>query len=87
MTPEEIGALTLADLEAMAARFGAAVKTIREAQALLGGRHNLEHGAPAENPPPAQPAPPVLRPNEMAERARLMRQFAPVEVEAEMLRP
>lgn len=37
MTSEEMGRMTLAELEATAERFGAAVETIREAQALLGG--------------------------------------------------
>lgn len=37
LTPEQIGALTLVDLEAIGERFGSALKTIRDAQALLGG--------------------------------------------------
>jgi hypothetical protein len=37
VTPEAMDALTLADLEAIASRFDGAVRTIREAQSLLGG--------------------------------------------------
>lgn len=36
LTPAQVNALTLGELESMAARFGAAVATIKEAQALLG---------------------------------------------------
>lgn len=47
MTPKEIGKLTLADLEAIAARFESAARTIREAQSLLGGAPAAQAPAPA----------------------------------------
>jgi len=37
MTPEQLGAMTLADAEALAGRLEAAARTIREAMALMGG--------------------------------------------------
>lgn len=49
MTSDEIGNLTLAELEAIAARFEAAVKTIREAQSMLG--QPVLHNAYAIAPP------------------------------------
>lgn len=73
MTAEEIGKLSLADLEAIATRFEAAVKTIREAQSLLGG-------VPARAAPVA-PAARLVRPStkgvqltdeEIAEREALL---------------
>ncbi len=80
MSPEEMSAMTLADLEAMADRFGKAVQTIKEAQRLLGPTsitakdslnvHGIDPGQVMRGPPPPQ-----LLPHEVAERERLMRQF------------
>ena len=81
MTPEQMDSMTLADLEAMAKRFGAAVATIREAQALLGGsKHDIAKTqmlgvAIDDGPIQRGPPPPQLNPGEVAERERLMRQF------------
>lgn len=86
MTDAEMGQMTLADLEALAARFGKAVETIREAQALLGGRvlvggqmiefPNVHASAPVmPTRLPPSPPPPQLDPREVAERERLLRQF------------
>lgn len=61
MTAEDISQLTLADLEAIAERFSGAVRTIREAQALLGGQPmaNIPStvSAPFQRigPPPGEP--------------------------------
>lgn len=73
MTAKQLSALTLADIEAIAERLGAAARTIRDAQALLGG------GAPVEaqlEVRPTAPAPPALKvrwtPAEQAERERLL---------------
>lgn len=52
LTSDEIGNLTLAEVEAIATRYAAAVQTIRDAQALLGG---------GVVPPPAVPEPYVHR--------------------------
>ncbi len=90
MTPEEIGNMTLDDLEAMAQRFGAAVKTIREAQALLGGSRDapsppLSTFMPTVAQPIQRGAPnPLLTPAENAERQRLIRQntMSPDDLEA-----
>lgn len=92
MTAEEMGRMTLADLEAMAERFGAAVKTIRDAQALLGGPVVVPNGVAPVDTTPGQivraPAAPVVffSPSEQAERAKLLQQFKPEDVEA-MERP
>lgn len=69
LTPDEISKLTLADVEAIASRFSAAVQTIREAQALL------STGAP---PASAQPTSPVrdFTASELAQREALRRQFS-----------
>lgn len=37
MTDKQLGAMTLVELEKLAARFGAAVETIKSAQSLMGG--------------------------------------------------
>lgn len=61
MTPEDLGAMTLADLEAMAARCETAARTIRDAMALLGGRQRqmgeplLVMVPPEGLPPPGPP--------------------------------
>jgi len=93
LSNEDMARLTLADLEAVAARFAGAVATIREAQALLGGGV----AAPvAHVPAPVAPARPVaaqvISPEQQAEldswrrspaRAKLLEQFKdePVGVE------
>lgn len=72
LSAEELGRMTLTDLEALAERFGKAVDTIREARALLGGAELKPAAEP--RPPPSAPVV-ALEPAEMAERDRLMRQF------------
>jgi hypothetical protein len=83
MTPEDVARLTLADLEAIAARFSAAVATIREAQALLGGAAPLptQSARPSNAPTPAAQ---IVTPEQQAElsawrnspaRAKLLEQF------------
>lgn len=82
MTPEEIGRMTIDELEEAASRVSAALSVLREAGAWR----------PAERPtvaPEAEPAPtapvrtltpgPTVRfsPQEMAERARLLKQMRP----------
>lgn len=59
VTPEQIGNLTLADLDAIAARLSGAVQAIREAQQLLGGGAT---SAPIPSPVRAESAPPPDRP-------------------------
>lgn len=86
----DLNSLTLADIEALAERLGAAARTIREAQAML-------HGSPVRITPSdhgyIEPlsrvalAPVVnFSPTEQAERAKLLQQFKPEDVEA-MERP
>lgn len=80
LTTEQTASLTLADLEAIAARFAAAVAAIREAQALLGGT-----APPVVAPTPARIAPQaVLTPEQQREldnwrngpaRAKLLEQI------------
>lgn len=81
MTPEEIGRMTIDELEEAASRVSAAMSVLREVGAWR----------PAERPtaPEAEPAPPApvrtLSPGpvvrfsaqEMAERARLLKQMRP----------
>lgn len=68
MTPEELGTLTLADLEAMATRLEGAARTIRDAMTLL-------HGAPQAGltqvapPPVGVPRPAVDSPDAYYARA------------------
>ncbi len=79
-----IKGMTLAELEAMAERLGAAAKTIRDAQSLLGNHVGTQL--------PTAPAPviqrgapnPMLTAAENAERARLIRQntMGPDDLEA-----
>lgn len=78
MTPEQISALTLAELEQIAGRFEGAVKTIREAQALLGGSSAPAQAAPASAP--------LVEFNaaELMQREKLRRQFQRGEVSAQM---
>ncbi len=88
MTPEELGRMTLADLEAAATRFGAAVATIREAQSLLGAPVHAVAPAIQSAPVVAQIARPAnfFTATEQAEKARLLQQFKPEDIEA-MERP
>lgn len=78
---EAMGRMTLAELEAVASRFEAAVKIIREAQALLGpaggARENVAEPPLRRTPGPPLPPPtaPNWTPAELAERARLKQQF------------
>lgn len=71
LTPEQVASLTLADIEAIASRFDGAVRTIRDAQALLGGAPVASGAAP-------QPirAAHHLTPQEIAEAKALKAQFA-----------
>lgn len=69
----DLNSLTLADLEALAARMETAARQIREAQALLTGGPVAAVSAPS---------PSALNPSESVERARLlaqMRQNAPAD--------
>lgn len=82
MTPEDMARLTLADLEAIAARFSAAVATIREAQALLGGASlPAQPQRPASAPAPQAQVMSPEQQNELdswrhsAARAKLLEQF------------
>lgn len=96
MTADEMGRMTLADLEAMAERFGAAVKTIRDAQALLGGGQqtfistpvgvSVQSAVVAGTARAVQMPAVHFSPSEQAERAKLLQQFKPEDVEA-MERP
>lgn len=74
MTAEEIGKLSLADLEAIAVRFEGAVRTIREAQALLGGVAPMAAAAPVAPPRLLRPSTKGLQltPDELAQREALM---------------
>lgn len=65
MTAEQMAALTLADIEAIAERYSGAVKTIREATSLLSGGVGV---AVASAPPPQN----NFNATEMAERQRLV---------------
>lgn len=78
MTYEQLGALTIAELEKAAERVAAALAVLREAGAW---RPEVTAAAPeapvqAQAPRPV-PVRPVLSAGERAERARLMQQFAP----------
>lgn len=69
MTTEEMSKLTLADLEGIAARYSAAVATIREAQALLGAPVSVRLDAPKSATPPVPVVAQVLSPEQQAELA------------------
>lgn len=77
--PPGIDGMTLAQLEAMAARLGAAAKTIRDAQALLGGgRVGPTAGALPTAALTSGPDPEAAPLDAIA--AHRMRQFAPPEL-------
>lgn len=84
----ELNQLTLAEIEALAERLGAAVKTIRDAQALLGGggAPRMMISTPVGMSVPAavasNQAAIFFSPSEQAERAKLLQQFKPEDVEA-----
>jgi hypothetical protein len=73
MTPEQLGAMTLADAEALATRLESAARTIRDAMALMGGGPVSGMGAWAQGAPksiadlpptqPAAPAQDLVRPS------------------------
>ncbi len=73
----DLDSMTLGELEALAARLGAAAKTIREAMAMMGGMQNLPT-APAQTFVPEavhRDTPnPLLTPSEVAERTRILAQ-------------
>lgn len=80
MGPEQLGALTIAELEKAAERVSAALAVLREA-----GAWRPEVSPPTPETPVSTPIQvprpvsvrPVLSAGERAERARLMQQFAP----------
>jgi len=82
MTPEQMDALTLAELEALAARLRKAVDTIAEARALLGATPMPATpppvasipGAVSRLPPNLPTTAPVWTPEEQALRAKLRAQ-------------
>lgn len=70
MSDDKFAAMTLAEIEAIAARLEAAARVFRDARALLGGA-----GAGPESIPPAtrpSPAPPQLTAYEQAQREALL---------------
>lgn len=69
MTAEQMAALTLADIEAIAERYSGAVKTIREATSLLGG--GVLGPVAIAAPPPQN----NFNASEVAERQRLLSQI------------
>lgn len=73
MTDEQLGAMTLADIEALAKRLNQAVSVLRDAQGFLGAA-NQPLAASAPKPPPT-PGPSDLTASERAERDRLLKQF------------
>ena len=77
IAPAQMGEMTLHDIEALAARFGAAVATIRQAQALLGPAGGArEDSEPTSRKTAGPPSPsPNWTAAELAERERLKRQF------------
>lgn len=86
MTSVEMGQVTLSEFESMAERFSAALRVLKEAQALMGGMPTARPTPGAH--PQLRPQPPVqaLAPEAQkelddwrnsAERAKLMEQFKP----------
>jgi hypothetical protein len=73
VTADDIGRLTIAEVEAIAERAGKALAAFREAREALGAASapRTEPVAPAPVPGPRV----ALTPAEMGERERLMRQF------------
>jgi hypothetical protein len=86
LTLDDIGRLTLAELEAIADRFSTAVRTIREAQSLLGGPTVvMTTTQPVQNlaprPPPQNNN---FTPAELSERAKLLAQIRGPELPADI---
>ena len=90
MSPEDIGSMTVAELEAAASRVAAALAVLREAGAwkpATNGKHipvpvtyeTGPDGAPAQPPAPQRPPATAVRwsPSELAERERLLKQMRP----------
>ena len=78
MTPEQMSAITLGELEALADRAAKALSVLREAQALMGGVAVAQpSAAPINARPPTlgviSAPPPQWTPSELAERERLRR--------------
>ncbi len=90
----DLSQLTLAEVEALAERLGAAARTIREAQSLLQPQAPAVTMAsamatlPADYALPArQPHPPpvsMFTASELAERSRLLQQFKPDDMPADI---
>jgi hypothetical protein len=90
VSPEDIGSMTVAELEAAASRVAAALQVLREAGAWkppANGKHipvpvTYDTGpdvGSVESPAPQRPAAPAVRwsPSELAERERLLKQMRP----------
>lgn len=75
--PTGIEGMTLAQLEAMAERLGSAAKTIRDAQALLGGPVRVQNATLPDNFEPGEIGPPAPAPGSLA--AHRLRQLQPPE--------
>lgn len=81
MTSEELGRLTIAELEAAAARVAAALSVLREAGAWRGA----DAATPTPRPtPPRPPAAPAMSVAEQAERRRLLAQIRGPELPADI---
>lgn len=93
MTSDEIGALTIADVESIVERAGAALAAFREARALLGGIEAKPSNTAPTPPEPGRiarvevaPPPSVFTAAEQAERARLLRNMRGPELPPEIER-
>jgi hypothetical protein len=90
VSPEDIGRMTIDELEAAASRVAAALAVLKEAGAwkpAATGKHVPVHvtyetgpnGEPVQPPAPQRPPAPAVRwsPSELAERERLLKQMRP----------
>jgi hypothetical protein len=87
VSPEDIGRMTIAELEAASTRVAAALKVLREAGAWKPPADTKPAAAPqwyaidepAQPPAPQRPPAPAVRwsPSELAERERLLKQMRP----------